>query len=260
MGYIYKLLAPNGKAYIGQTTSTTFKRWREHIYDAFDEKKNHCKVLNASIRKYGHENFTTETILECDNSLLNEKEAFYIFTLNTSCPNGLNIKQGGNNSRHREETKAKISASLKGKPKSYHQITTSAQSRKQSVLPMYVIEARRNTEIIGYRVCNHPNKGEKKFCNANKTRDENLEDALLYLKYLDQLTTPLEPSARQLPKHISHFKCGYRVRYMSHDKAFVSKVIGSQKNYERALSYLNQLQEKEQVQRLDGSGFKDTHP
>ena len=60
IGYIYKIINPNGKIYVGQTIQSNAKmRWYSHQADARNGKKTH---LYDSMRKYGVENFLWEVI------------------------------------------------------------------------------------------------------------------------------------------------------------------------------------------------------
>ena len=106
----------NGKCYIGQTTKTFKERFRQH-------QTSHSVIGNA-IRKYGSKNFEKMIISEhVPNNLLNNKEIELITEYNTISPNGYNITPGGEKPPSRkgavlsEETKKKISRSLKGKKK-----------------------------------------------------------------------------------------------------------------------------------------------
>ena len=77
-GYIYKITNKvNGKIYIGQTRYTVEFRWRQHQH-----KKDNTYFHNA-LHKYGIENFTVETLEECNYEDLNAKEIFYIAKYNT---------------------------------------------------------------------------------------------------------------------------------------------------------------------------------
>lgn len=92
-GYIYKITNKvNGMSYIGQTRYTVEFRWRQHQH-----KKDNCYFHNA-IRKYGAENFTVETIEECDVSQLDNREIYYIAKYNTF-EKGYNLTIGGGGKR-----------------------------------------------------------------------------------------------------------------------------------------------------------------
>ena len=75
----------NNKSYIGQDKNNDKYYFGSGIY------------INRAIKKYGRKNFIKE-ILE-DNidtiDLLNEREIYWIKKLNTKCPNGYNLTDGG---------------------------------------------------------------------------------------------------------------------------------------------------------------------
>lgn len=90
---IYKLTSPSGKYYIGLTSLGTKERWRTHVVRAnITADRRH--PLYDSIRKYGAENFTVDT-LEVGLTRLEaaEREMFHINLI----PDGLrlNISDGG---------------------------------------------------------------------------------------------------------------------------------------------------------------------
>lgn len=85
----------NNKGYVGQTRVSLKDRKREHIKDA-QRCADSC-IFHKAIRKYGIENFSWEILEECDNSLLNEREKFWIKEKNTYFKNesGYNLTLGG---------------------------------------------------------------------------------------------------------------------------------------------------------------------
>ena len=92
-GYIYKITNKvNGMSYIGQTRYTVEFRWRQH------QHKKDNTYLHNSIRKYGIENFTVETLEECSVEELNSKEIYYIAKYNTF-NEGYNLTIGGEGRR-----------------------------------------------------------------------------------------------------------------------------------------------------------------
>lgn len=132
---IYKITNPKGKIYIGRSINIK-KRWDEHRYYT-------KSLIYRSIQKYGYSSHKFEvihTIEKIDHDELNNLEIYYIELFNScNLKIGLNLSHGGGrlgfkhsnetiekmkknrigwqNSLGRvlsEETKAKISNSLKG--------------------------------------------------------------------------------------------------------------------------------------------------
>lgn len=95
MAFIYKITNTiNSKIYIGKTERTVKERWQEHL--------RHSKTLinipiYRAFNKYGIENFTIETVEECDSSIVNEREQYWIEYYNTY-KNGYNCTLGGEGS------------------------------------------------------------------------------------------------------------------------------------------------------------------
>lgn len=80
----------NGKVYIGQSIHIE-RRWQQHC-----QPSANSAIANA-IQKYGKENFSFQIIEECDESSLNQKEAYYIKQFNSLVPNGYNIEEKTDN-------------------------------------------------------------------------------------------------------------------------------------------------------------------
>ena len=95
MGFIYKITnLINNKIYIGQTSRTVDIRWQEHQRNMYDDKYKNITLYKA-FNKYGINNFNIKIIEEVDNSLLNEREEYWIRTYD-SYKNGYNSTVGGN--------------------------------------------------------------------------------------------------------------------------------------------------------------------
>lgn len=79
MAYIYKITNQvNGKVYIGKTTENSIEqRWKEHQQDC---KKERCKSrpFYRALNKYGLDQFTVEEVEQCDVSVLDERETYWI--------------------------------------------------------------------------------------------------------------------------------------------------------------------------------------
>jgi group I intron endonuclease len=98
---IYKITNPNGKVYIGQSNNIE-RRFEEHKNIKFS---NQIKLKN-SILKYGLENHTFEILEECDMSIIDEREIYWISFL--KCVElGLNLTYGGEGGKLSPESELK---------------------------------------------------------------------------------------------------------------------------------------------------------
>lgn len=72
MPYIYKITnLINNKIYIGLTTRTVEMRWREHCRRSSQE-------IDKAIQEFGKDNFIIETLEECNDNQLDEREQYWI--------------------------------------------------------------------------------------------------------------------------------------------------------------------------------------
>ena len=107
---IYKITSPTGKIYIGQSRNIN-----KRIYHYCGKLGIGQPKIHNSILKHGWENHDFEIICECDKSKLDEFEIYYIRKYNSfGGKYGLNLTEGGHNNNITNETKTKISDSLKG--------------------------------------------------------------------------------------------------------------------------------------------------
>lgn len=96
MGYIYKVINKvNNKVYIGMTSLYYTERWNSHKNRSFNQNTPDYNChFHRAIRKYGLENFDWEVIEICDNSLLCEREKYWI-KFYDSFNTGYNMTLGG---------------------------------------------------------------------------------------------------------------------------------------------------------------------
>lgn len=114
-----------GKSYVGYDSNWPSRKTK-HLYDFQNENsKNYNCYFYRALRKYGKENFVWEVLYQSwdKNHCLNQMEPFFIKE-NNSYNNGYNMTKGGEGTlgkqswlgkKHSEETKSKISLSLKGR-------------------------------------------------------------------------------------------------------------------------------------------------
>lgn len=94
MPYIYKIENKiNGKIYIGKTLKTIEERWREHCKD-FQRERCEKRPLYSAMNKYGIENFIVKEVEQCEESVLSEREKYWIEYYN-SFKYGYNATIGG---------------------------------------------------------------------------------------------------------------------------------------------------------------------
>jgi group I intron endonuclease len=208
MGFIYCMTSLSGKMYIGQTRQQVCKRIKQHC------KSKSCTALSAAIAKYGIESFKVETLLEIDNNMLDMYEKKFIDMLNTMVPNGYNIRSGGSNGYHCEQSRNKMREAKLGesnpnfgKPRSEaakaniskakagskhhfygkeltveHKLALS-RAHKKDDLPMYLVRVKPRPHANGgYAVVNHPMLPTKYFTSSKYPDSELYNMAYAYLK------------------------------------------------------------------------------
>jgi group I intron endonuclease len=122
--YLYKILNKNtGKAYIGQTINKPEVRFGYHT-QRLKKGTHDNEYLQRSFNKHGIDSFMFYTILKTDDlESLNLYEEQFIKILRATDRNfGYNIRPGGLNTKHSEETKKKISLAGMGRPKTENEV------------------------------------------------------------------------------------------------------------------------------------------
>ncbi len=164
--FIYKITnLINNKLYIGKTCNKNpLSRWSRHLSVAKHKTiTNHTyQLIHKAINKYGKENFSFETIEECDTEELGLiKEKFWIDFYKTNVyvhgsEFGYNLTEGGDGSsgfKHSQKSKDKMSEDRKGtrlgkdntffgKKHSNESLLKIGAAHKGKVIPITVIESR----------------------------------------------------------------------------------------------------------------------
>jgi len=137
-GYVYVITNTiNGKQYVGQTIHSIAKRWHHHKISARKSWRG-CRHLAHALRKYGEAAFTIEEftrLVNCSQDELNAAEQSAIEMLGTFSPNGYNIRHGGANGRMHDESKALIGAYQKGRKKSPEQVAKTRAALQGKTIP-----------------------------------------------------------------------------------------------------------------------------
>lgn len=126
---IYKITSPNGKVYIGQSVNIE-KRFYSYT------KLHNCKsqvVLYRSFLKHGVENHIFETLEECLEIELNNKERYYQDAFDAIGKNGLNsklTKSTDKSGKMSEEAKLNLSVSRKNLSESARKNISIGQKNK----------------------------------------------------------------------------------------------------------------------------------
>ena len=173
---VYKVInSINNKIYIGQTIHSLNYRKSQHISSSKNKNRHHSHLHNA-LKKNGVDVFIWEIIRICNNiEELNAFEQYYILYYN-SVEKGYNLKMGGLNSYHSQETKDKISKkSLAYYKKHLHPMTGKRQSKesiekmRQSLTGRKLTEQHKKNIGKGQSGKKHWNYGKK---HSKETREK----------------------------------------------------------------------------------------
>jgi len=118
----------NGKVYIGQTWLSLSKRSGKN-----GSNYNNSIYLYNAIKKYGMDKFEYQILVQClDQEAADYLEDYFMEKYNSRNVHvGYNIKKGGSAGKHSEETKAKISETLKNKEWSPEALFNRAEAGRQ---------------------------------------------------------------------------------------------------------------------------------
>ena len=99
MPYIYKITNKvNDKIYIGKTLNSIHKRWIQH-QNAYQREHTENRPLYSAMKKHGIENFEISLVEECEESVISEREQYWI-EFYGSFKYGYNATLGGDGKRY----------------------------------------------------------------------------------------------------------------------------------------------------------------
>lgn len=233
---IYKVTAPNGKVYIGQTCQGLKRRKRDHIYKA----KNSLNLFAKALVKYKDKMIWE--ILEKDidsRSAADDRETFWISYFKSNDKKlGYNLTEGGHGGERNEESEIKrikaVRKALSNNPKISEKSSEAAknlwQTRREEMIAS--IKAARSTkeskELTGKR------SRERK---RTKKSSQNISKGLK--SYYKDPSNKKKTSTCLLKAHAKPFvviKDGVEI-YRFENKATASKELGiCQSNISSALA------------------------
>lgn len=174
-GIIYRYKSPSGKYYIGQTV---VEEQRRGVFLNPNCRYGGSKIDNAR-KKYGPENFEYTVLLKVSGDNLEEIKT-YLNTLEMgfikmydSYKNGYNSTEGGDSGCRCEETKEKISKSLKGKKRTEESKRRMSLSKKGKPHKPFSEETKKKISeaLKGNKICLGKKLSEetkKKIGDANR--------------------------------------------------------------------------------------------
>lgn len=176
-GVIYRYKSPSGKYYIGQTV---VEEQRRGVFLNPNCRYGGSKIDNAR-KKYGPENFEYTVLVKVDGDNPEEVKK-YLNILETgfikmydSYKNGYNSTEGGDSGCRCEETKEKISKSLKGKKRTEECKRRMSLSKKGKPHKPFSEETKKKISeaLKGNKICLGKKLSEetkKKIGDANRGR------------------------------------------------------------------------------------------
>ena len=127
---VYKIQRlSDGKIYIGKTTRTLAERLKEHLRNNVGNS-----YIDYAIEKYGIENFDVTIVEKCATpEELNERENYWIKTLNCQEPNGFNRIRHGKIIRKLPKKNATFKTGKKTRPQKYAVICIETEQIFESI-------------------------------------------------------------------------------------------------------------------------------
>lgn len=202
--YIYKLISPSGKIYIGQTNNPD-RRWQ-----GSGKGYKNSPHLYAAIQKYGWENFTREIIEEnLSKREADEKEKYYIKLYDsTNISIGYNMAEGGTGGNHKE-TKPVDMYSLDGEYiRSFDTQTLAGEYVNGNRTGIYAVCKKQNKTYKGYRWTYKDEPLDWEWINNNARSKQNGKKHPCIIEDLDTHEKKYFESFEEVLKYFPNFKKG----------------------------------------------------
>lgn len=124
VAYLYRIVGPTPKVYIGVTAQSLAARFRGHC--------GSDTLIGRAIRKYGKSKFSIEALVVGTPNYVNELEEKAIELFGTRCPSGYNLDGGGKAEHRHASTRKKLSLQkLELEKDPEYRAAKSAATRKQ---------------------------------------------------------------------------------------------------------------------------------
>lgn len=198
--YVYMLVSPNEKIYVGYTGKTPEKRFKMHVKNSKKTERK-CAAIENAIRKYGEENIRVFTIYKCwDEQEAKDMEIRLISEHKTDIKEyGYNLTKGGEGVCPNEETREKMKNSSASRvyrtPKGPRVVTaTDIEDAIHWVVSSNLNMAKRTVcsiaadllEVHSETIRDHMTRIDMNFYDARRTcSDEQIEDALHWVMSQD---------------------------------------------------------------------------
>ena len=229
----------SGRRYIGLTSQTMEKRWKNHICAARSSKGGRWHFPNA-IRKYGPEEFDHMILQKCETlEQANRAEEFAIWFLCTRDPDfGFNLAKGGKHTPHTENRnpwddqiyREKVTLANKITHNSLKQKILASRAVKKSNLRPEVQKNRREASFKRWRNPEYSMKISISCKNGANTLESKLKRSIIFKnKWKDhayaKMMTSRSMAALSNPE--SRAKLSAASKAMWKDKECVAKKIES---------------------------------
>lgn len=132
LGRIYVITNTfSGKIYVGQTWQTLEQRWHQHVKSSVRVHGPRKSPFHCAVQSYGKSVFEIRTVcLAFTQAALDEAERYFIVALSARLPKGYNLSEGGSTSPVKDpDVRAKIAATLTGRKRSAESVANQQRTR-----------------------------------------------------------------------------------------------------------------------------------